>query len=194
MNEQQPFPSGRAWLAVGRCVVASVVLLGQRRVHLPRQRVGMRLRFADGTSSRVYRETVVDGAPVAEPCVLVVRFRLRLIRGFGHRLFRLESLLNTLLFVGFPGFVSKLWMTHDDDGVYRGLYQWNGATSAQAYARALWRVLALVSEPASIGYRVLPGAWRDDVLADPRLLDGQVRDGADDGPHWWRPVDVTAAA
>ena len=194
MNEQQPFPVGRSWRAVGRCVRVSIMLLAQRRVHLPRQRVGMQMRFANGTSSRVYRETVVDGALVAEPCVLVVRFRLRLVRGIGHRLFRIESLLNTLLFVGFPGFVSKLWMTHDDDGVYRGLYQWNGAASAQAYARALWRVLALVSEPGSIGYRVLPGVWRDDVLADPWLLDGQAREAADGGPQWWRPIDVTAAA
>lgn len=194
MNEQQALPIGPAWRAVGRCLVASIVLLGQRRVHLPRQRVGTHLRFANGTSSQVYRETVVARAPVAEPCVLVVRFRLRLVRGFGHRLFRLESLLNTVLFVGFPGFVSKLWMTHDDEGVYRGLYQWNGAASAEAYARALWRVLALVSEPASIGYRVLPGLWRDDVLADLRLLDGQVREGEDDVAQWWRPIDVTAAA
>jgi hypothetical protein len=29
-------------------------------------------------------------------------------------LFRAESLLNTPLFVGFPGFVSKLWLAHDE--------------------------------------------------------------------------------
>ena len=66
----------------------------------------------------------------ADPAVLVVAFRLRWVRGIGHRMFRLESLLNTPLFVGFPGLVSKLWLAHDAAGVYRGVYQWDGAQSA----------------------------------------------------------------
>ena len=35
------------------------------------------------------------------------------------------SLLNTPFFVGFPGFVSKLWLANDEHGVYRGLYRWD---------------------------------------------------------------------
>lgn len=191
MNEQTPLPIWTAWRAVGRCVIESARLLRRRRVHLPRERVGLRVRFADGTSSRVYRETVVDRPPTTEPCVLVVQFRLRLVRGFGHVLFRWESLLNTPLFVGFPGFVAKLWMAHDEQGVYRGVYQWDGAAAAQAYARALWRVLALVSEPASIHYRVLPGLRRDDLLARPQQLDEPARS---EPAAWWCPVDVDPVA
>ena len=82
-----------------------------------------------------------------------------------------ESLLNTPLFVGFPGFVSKLWLAHDENGAYRGFYQWNGAQLADAYVRALWWVLALVSVRSSIHYVVLPGLRRDDVLADPTILE-----------------------
>lgn len=185
MNEQQPLSMGQAWSAVGRCVVASARLLRKRRVHLPRERVGLRMRFTDGTSARVYRETVVDRPASMEPCALVVVFRLRGVRGWGHALFRWESLLNTPLFVGFPGFVSKLWLAHDEHGRYRGLYQWDGAASAQAYAQALWRVLALVSEPASIHYRVLPGLRRDDLL--PGAQGGPAEFGAGD---WWRPVGL----
>lgn len=53
--------------------------------------------------------------------------------------------------------------------------------------RALWRVLALVSVPGSIHYIVLPGLYRDDVLARAELLDlaraaAQPRDAA----AWWR--------
>jgi hypothetical protein len=95
------------------------------------------LRFADGTASRVYRETVVDRPPPSDPAVLVVGFRLRFVRGRGHDLFRYESLLNTPLFVGFPGFISKLWLANDEHGLYRGLYQWDGAGQAEHYARAL---------------------------------------------------------
>src|SRR5687767_7130336 len=141
---------------MARCVFDAARLLAGRRLRLPRGRVGMRLRFADGTSARVYRETVVAGRAAAEPCVLVVAFRLRFVRGWGHALFRAESLLNTPLFVGFPGFVSKLWLAHDERGAYRGVYQWDGPDRAERYARALWRVLALVSVPGSIAYRVVP--------------------------------------
>jgi hypothetical protein len=155
--------------------------------------VGLRLCFADGTSARVYRETVADHGPVREPCVLVVEFRLRGVSGWGHAAFRWESLLNTLLFAGFPGFVSKLWLAADGRDRYRGLYQWDGAGSAGHYARALWRVLALVSVPGSIHYIVLPGRRRDEVLARAQLADGRVPAGAGqvDPAAWWR---LTGAA
>lgn len=82
------------------------------------------------------------------------------VRGRGHALFRAESLLNTPLFAGFPGFVSKLWMAHDENGVYRGFYQWNGAERADAYVRALWWVLALVSDRSSIRSHHIPTSAR----------------------------------
>ena len=116
----------------------------------------MRLQFADGTSAEVYRETVIADADPEQPCVLLVKFRLRGIRGRGHALFRWESLLNTPLFVGFPGFVSKLWLAHDKNGVYRGVYEWDGPEGAEHYARCLWHVLRLVCVGRSIDYMVLP--------------------------------------
>ena len=165
-------------------VVASTVLLSRSRIRQPREHVGRRVRFADGTTGRVYRETALERAN-ADPCVLIVSFRLRLVRGRWHRLFQAESILNTPLFVGFPGFVSKLWIAHDSSGLYRGLYEWEGADQAEAYARSLWRVLELVSEKGSIDYRLLPGLRRDHVLAGPGVLDGEAdpERGA-----WWRVV------
>ncbi len=160
-----------------------MALLARRRISQPKRRLGTVLRFGDGTRGRVYRETVVEAAPGDAPAVLVVAFRLRGVHGLGHPLFRAESLLNTPLFVGFPGFVSKLWLAHDDKEVYRGFYQWNGAQLADAYVRALWWVLALVSVRESIRYAVLPDLRRDDVLADPTALE-TVAPGHDDA--WWR--------
>ncbi len=186
MANQTPLPQVTAWASVARCVVTSVRLLAARRVHLRRTHVGQVLGFADGSTSRVYRETVVDGPPPSEPAVLVVGFRLRLVRGRAHDLFRAESLLNTPLFVGFPGFISKLWMANDEHGVYRGFYQWDRAKQAEQYARALWRVLALVSVPGSIHYHVLPGLVRDDLLRDPGLAT------ADEAVSWWRLTAVPA--
>jgi len=181
MPGTQPLPFARAMAALGRCFLATGRMLARNAVHLPRANVGRRLSFADGSSARVYRETVAEVDQVDEPCVLVVCFRLRWVRGWGHGLFRLESVLNTPLFVGFPGFVSKLWLAQDDNGVYRGLYEWDGARRADAYVRALWWALIVVSEKESIRYYVVPDRHRDAVLAKPEIL----------GPtagEWWRLV------
>ena len=187
-NVQEPLPIRTVAPALVGCLVRSVGLLARHRVRLPATRVGLQLRFADGTTSRVYRETVIKGRAAADPCVLVVAFRLRAVKGWGHAVFRAESLLNTPLFVGFPGFVSKLWLAHDQHGVYRGVYQWDGPDQAEHYARSLWRVLALVSVPGSIHYQVVPGLRRDAVLAAPHLLDAT----APQAPAaWWRVVGVT---
>jgi hypothetical protein len=140
------------------------------------------LTFADGTSARVYRETVVPHLHVEEPCALVVEFRLRWIRGRAHAWFRAESLLNTPLFVGFPGFVSKLWLAHDQHGFYRGVYEWDSPLRAHAYVRALWWVLALVSERDSIHYTVVPGCTRRVLLDGPTV----------DDDAWWRVTKVDA--
>jgi hypothetical protein len=190
ITERPPLGYWAALKAVIGCAVSTVRLLWQRRLHLPAGHVGTRLRFADGTSARVYRETVAGRDATADPCVLAVEFTLRAVRGRGHALFRWESLLNTPLFAGFPGFVSKLWLAHDEHGRYRGLYEWDGPRRAEAYARALWRVLALVSVPGSIHYLVLPGLRRDELLARPQVLGG----AAADEQAWWCPAEVSSCA
>ena len=181
-SERPPLSGLAALRALTRCFACTARLLRQGRLHLPAQRVGTVLRFADGTSARVFRETVAERGTTQDPCVLVVEFRLRAVRGWGHAAFRRESLLNTPLFAGFPGFVSKLWLAHDDRGRYRGLYEWDDPHLAEGYARALWRVLALVSVPGSIHYAVLPGLRRDEVLERPDLM------GKDEA--WWRLTAV----
>jgi hypothetical protein len=57
-----------------------------------------------------------------------------------------------------------------------------GRLLAENYARALWRVLALVSVPGSIHYVVLPGLRRGEVLDGPHLLGGD--------EAWWRLTGV----
>lgn len=161
---QLPVARVRAIRAEVRCIVETCKLLVQRRIHHRRENLGRRFHFEDGTSGVVYRETEVTmHEPLHEPVALLVTFRLRLVSGALHRLFRWESLLNTPLFVGFPGFVSKLWLANDEQGTYRGIYQWDGASAARDYARSLRRILELVSVPGSISYRVVPGS-RDDFL------------------------------
>ncbi|WP_432129982.1 hypothetical protein [Streptomyces tendae] len=187
MGDQRPLPVGEAWRAVTACFVTTFALFSRHRVRMPRQLVGRQLRFADGTRARVYRETRLGSGLAKEPCTLVVAFRLRLVRGPAHALFRRESVLNTPLFVGFPGFTSKLWLAHDERNRYRGVYEWDGQRRAELYARSLWRVLALVSVPGSIRYIVVPGLHRDDMIADfPPTGQAEPDDTA-----WWRTAVST---
>jgi hypothetical protein len=184
---QAPVRVSAAVRSLAACVISTVRLLLRRVVHLPRERVGMTIAFSDGTTGRVYRETVVDSVGTLEPCALFVKFRLRFVRGWGHTLFRAESLLNTPLFVGFPGFVSKLWLANDENGTYRGIYEWDNPNRAEHYARSLWWVLALVCDKDSIAHVVVPGVRRDAVLEHPELLDGIAPPNED---AWWRPASA----
>ena len=182
-----PLPSAARELLA--CALRTLTLLATHRIREPSRHLGQRICFADGTESTVYRETVIDREPPLDPAVLVVSFRLRRVhRAWMHAVFRWESELNTVLFAGFPGLVSKLWLRHDQNDLYRGFYQWDGPERAVAYVRALWWVLALVSERESIRYAVLPGLDRDQVLTDPGMVDGLA---ASPG-GWWRPTGVHA--
>jgi hypothetical protein len=182
--EQIPLPRRAAARALGRSVATTVRLLLTRKTHLPRNCVGTALRFADGSTARVFRETIVDDVSTDDPCLLVVKFKLRLLRGRWHKLFIAECIANTPLFVGFPGLMSKLWLDHDESDRYRGLYEWTDPLRAERYARSLWRVLELVCERGSIGYVVVPGLRRREVLEDPELL----VPFDDSGGAWWRVV------
>lgn len=165
MRPTNDVPLRAAAHATGLSIVGFVRLLVSRRLHQPSGNVGGVLVFGDGTHTRVYRETIVDQPSVRRPAVLVVMFRLRFVRGsWLHRLFRWESQLNHPLFVGYPGIVSKLWCAHDENNVYRGVYQWDGPDRADAYARSLSWILRAVSVRGSVRHRVYPDAVRDEWL------------------------------
>ncbi|MGW0040031.1 hypothetical protein [Gordonia sp. NPDC003376] len=175
-----PYPWYVATPAIGRCVITTVLLVLRRRLHQPSTDYGRVVGFSDGTQGRVYRETTVDDAAPTEPVTLIVGFRIRRIGGnrVVHWLFRVESVCNTILFAGFDGFRTKLWMADDETHRYRGVYDWDGEQRARAYVRALWWPLTVISERDSIAFQVLPGT-REDTLAGGGAIP--------DEKQWWRP-------
>lgn len=168
-----------------RCAAVTAALLVRHRLVMPTREVGRRIRFGDHTESMIYRETRMVGAIAAEPVLLVVRFRLRLlgVNRTAHALFRAESLLNTPLFAGQPGFCSKLWLTDRLTGFYRGVYEWDGLESARRYGETLRVVLAPYAQRGSFDYRTLPGRRRDPYLT------GRVRiETSQTNDEWWLPI------
>jgi hypothetical protein len=166
-----------------RSTVRFLLLVVSGRLHQPRRHVGGRLMFGNGASADVFRETVAEQRRTGAPALLVVEFRLRALHGRAHRLFERESILSTPLFAGFPGFVSKLWLTADENEVYRGIYEWDGADRADSYARVMCRILAAVSRRGSVAYHVIPGQSRPRFLAETENLVGTA---PQDCQAWWR--------
>ncbi len=169
--------------ALIRSFLRTVALTATGSLAMPRTRVGEAIRFGDGSTSVVFRETATPDLPSTDPAVLVVEFQLSLIRQWrwAHAIFRLTSVVNTPLFAGFPGFRSKLWLSDDTRAVYRGFYQWDGPGAAVSYAETLLRVLSLVCVRGSPRFHVVPGARRDEALAG--SIAGDLSD-----PEWWRPL------
>lgn len=171
-----------------RCVVSTLFLLVRGQIRMPREMVGREIVFADGTRSEIYRETAMRHVGTSPRVILAVRFRLRLIGSspVGHALFRFESLFNTLLFAAHRGFHTKLWLTDRVTNYYRGIYEWQDAESAAAYAEVLRVVLSPWVQTGSFAYRVVDGVRR------PEFLEGQVVDQSSHLPEdlWWLPSEV----
>ena len=171
------------------CVFATLGLVARRQLAMPLTMVGNRIRFADGTVSRIYRETVMRHLETSPRVMLAVRFRLRLIGSsrVGHALFRFESLFNTLLFAAHQGFHTKLWLTDRATDFYRGIYEWEDVASAIEYAETLRVVLAPWAQKGTFAFRVIPGATR------PEYFRGRIPATVDisQADEWWVPVAVT---
>jgi hypothetical protein len=173
----------------GACAREWVRMSSRHRLARPDDHLGMRLDFKDGTMSRVFRETVVVDAASSDPVLLVIAFRLAFLGDVEllHVGFRHECLIHTPLFAGFPGFRSKLWLGDDGTRVYRGVYQWEGATEAGAYARRMVGLLAPFSNRGTARHHLVPGLRRADYLRDPEMTSGGQQDA------WWRLADGAAS-
>ena len=165
-----------------RCVRTWGGLVARRRLVSPKENLGARLTFADGSSSFVFRETAVTEAATTDPALLVIQFRLAALGSnqLLHAGFRRECVLHTPLFAGFPGFRSKLWIDDVETGVYRGVYQWEGADLARHYATRMVGLLAPFSNAGTARCQVVERLRRDDFLLHPELAPDDVEG------DWWR--------
>jgi hypothetical protein len=173
----------------GACAREWVRMSFQHRLARPADHLGMALSFRDGTTSRVLRETVVVDAASSDPVLLVIAFRLAFLDDVEllHAGFRHECLIHTPLFAGYPGFRTKLWLGDDGTRLYRGVYQWEGATEAAAYAKRMVGLLAPFSNRGTARYQVVPGLTREEYLRDPDATTGQESDA------WWRLAHPAAS-
>jgi hypothetical protein len=163
-----PRPSGHAVVRqMAACAVRVVVLLLDRRLHRHPEAVGSVAHLPDGRRFVLFRKTSCEQDDDSHPVVLAVWFHLRWVpaRARVRRyLFERESILNTILYAGFDGYLVKLWMVDPETSDYAGLYQWNGYPAAERYARYITAVLRPLSTPGSVGYELVDGVRLDDHL------------------------------
>ena len=157
----------RDWLC---SVPAAVCDLMAGRTRCCRTRVGRPLTMSDGRTYVPFRHTRKEAArwsPNTQPAVLQPRFSLPFFdphRRRLHSLFRVVCIVTTPFFVGLRGFRSKLWMVDPETGDFAGLYEWDDAGAARAYAEGLCKVLRLLSVPGSVTYELQPGQTVDEYL------------------------------
>ena len=173
-----------------RCAISTLGLIARRKLAQPTDLVNSHIEFADGSVSRIYRETTMRDLETTPQVMLAVRFRLRFIGSsrLGHALFRFESLFNTLLFAAHRGFHSKLWLTDPTTDYYRGIYEWEDEESAIEYAETLRIVLAPWVERGSLAYRIMSGVSRPD------FLEGRFPYPVDEDDRWCSPVRASIDA
>jgi len=153
-------------------------LLARRQLHLQHGRIGTTVAIPDGRKFVVFRESSRDSDPGSASVTLAVWFHLRGIPG-GSRIrryfFERLCLVNTILFAGFMGFQSKLWMVDPVTSDYAGLYSWHSAEEAEPYARYIVRILSPLSSEGTVGYEILPAISFSDYLESQKVPTMKVR-------------------
>ena len=153
-----------------RSVPAATRDLVSGRTRCAKTLLGQRLPMSDGRSYVPFRYTVKDPATWSHdkrPAVLQPRFHLAVLsarRRRLHALFRVVCIITTPFFVGLRGFRSKLWMVDPETGDFAGLYEWDDAETARAYAEGLSKVLRALSTRGSVSYELVEGVTVDDYL------------------------------
>jgi hypothetical protein len=67
------------------------------------------------------------------------------------------SLLPMCLILGLPGFRSKLWMYHPENGDSSGYYEWDTIEDAENYSHSIAaRFMINRSVPGSVSFKVIP--------------------------------------
>ena len=174
------------------------ILCGQNRGALAKRRIRLPLKSTSGCGwlslteppRRSYREMVVEGPVPEDPWLLLVKSRLVLARGWGHSVFRCESLANTPFSHASRVRIQAVAGPRRRRGLSRVVRVGRGHAGG-SLCPGLRRVLALVSAPSSINYMVLPGIKRDALLeVQPHAAESVVSDAT----RWWQVVGLGVRA
>ena len=128
------------------------------RIHFPKNRVGEVLTMEDGGKFVIYRQAIVSpGKNQPEKPGAIFRIRIHLLEKVSFKQDRIGSLFAIPLFVGLPGFRSKLWTTDEVNRIAQGIYEWDTIQDAENYINALaLKIMAKQATPGSVSREIVP--------------------------------------
>jgi hypothetical protein len=119
------------------------------RVHFVRADVGETLTMDDGAQFTVFRHVTVEG-PGTPTGAFVVRFTPANMTVRQNIRF---SLLPMIPLLGMRGFREKRWCVNRETGACQGIYAWQTAADAEAYAASVaMRFMTGRSLPGSVSH------------------------------------------
>ena len=127
------------------------------RLHLPTQRIGEVVTDEKGEMFTIFRQVVVDPAknqPEHSGAVLVLHFK---VTNMSPALNQLYSLLPLPLYIGDPGFRSKLFTINGED--CQSIYEWDTIQDAENYVNSIaLKTILRRAVPGSISYKIVPSS------------------------------------
>lgn len=124
------------------------------RLHFPTQRIGEVVTDEAGNHFTVFRQVVVDPAkdqPEHPGAVLVLHFQ---VTNMSPGLNEFYSLIPLPLYIGNPGFRSKLFTINGED--CQSIYEWDTAQDAEQYVNSVaLKTILMRSVPGSVSEKIV---------------------------------------
>ncbi len=144
---------------------------GFRSLYQSRRRLNKIYSLEKTGDYKIFRETVSRKDLDDQPVILIVGFRLKMIKSSPllHRFFQRVCVLTTPFWSGLAGFKIKLWMVNRETKDYLGVYEWLGEKNARRYVEFLLPILGFFSIKKTIWHKIYYGRI-EDYLADKQLI------------------------
>ena len=137
-------------------VASFLKLVFLKKLYFTGVRQGKGYLLPDKIVYSVFRETINDSYHNDRALVLVVGFRLRLLRTVSlcHCLFQRLCIVTTPFWSGLRGFHNKVWMVDQKTKKYAGVYEWYGIKNVEQYLDILLPLLYFFSVSGTVWYKL----------------------------------------
>jgi hypothetical protein len=124
------------------------------RLHFPTQRIGEVVTDEAGNHFTIFRQVIVDPTkeqPDGPGAILVLHFK---VTNMSTTLNEFYSLVPLPLYIGNPGFRSKLFTINGDD--CQSIYEWDTVQDAEQYAKSVaLKTILMRSVPGSVSEKII---------------------------------------
>ena len=141
-------------LSPTKSVIHTIGFLVTGRLHFSNKNIGKEVVDEKGNKFKIFREVIVDPSsnqPEKPGAILILHFRVENMTPEQNQRY---SLLPILLYIGDPGFRSKLFTIN---GEYcQSIYEWDTVQNAENYLKSFAiKTISTRSVPGSFSYKII---------------------------------------